>query len=129
MPTPKSHTLQLSYHNLLYTCHNIIHLPYSQYLIFCLQPLRHTFFAFICSTSLSNILLITELNVIDEIKINVVTNYIDFTKYLINNFIHKKKRTSVPLYKKCYHLKHKYYNQQNPNPLNELKCDFDSKIN
>lgn len=90
MPTPQSHTLQLSYHNLLYTCHNIIHLPYPQYLIFCLQSLRHTFFAFICSTSLSNILLITELNAIDEIKINDVTNYIDFTKYLINNFIHER---------------------------------------
>lgn len=42
---------------------------------------------------------------------------------------YKKRELHVPLYKKCYHLKHKYYNQQNPNPLNELKCNFDSKIN
>lgn len=40
-----------------------------------------------------------------------------------------KKKSSPLLQNQSYHLKHKYCNQQNPNPLNELKCDFDSKIN
>lgn len=49
--------------------------------------------------------------------------------FTIHKFLIRKRELHVPLYKKCYHLKHKYCNQQNPNPLNELKCDFDYKIN
>ena len=63
-----------------------------------------------------------------DLFIYIIQFYINQNTFL-PGFIIRKREPHVPLYKKCYHLKHKYYNQQNPNPLNELKCDFDSKIN
>ena len=38
------HIHQLPHHNLLRTSNNIIHLPYPQHLIFCLQLFLHTLF-------------------------------------------------------------------------------------
>lgn len=63
-----------------------------------------------------------------DLFIYIIQFYINQNTFL-PGFIIRKRELQVPLYKKCYHLKHKNYNQKNTNPFNAFKSKLNRKIN